>query len=246
MHPVAAFAGNRPRASFLRSVVAAAVLVPTGPAVVNASPLRVEQQVQLALQLDRHPDHGAALYAKHCAACHGPDALGNSVRFIPALAGQRRAYLIKQLADFAEGERESREMHAVVVRGNLAEPQLWVDIAAYLNGLPVAVFQQTGDGSGLELGEAIYQEQCASCHEEDARGDDDGFVPSLRNQHYAYLVRQIRGIATWHRHDVEPDLVRFLDSLDNEEATAVADYLSRFRGAVRDRTRLDDDGTAGD
>jgi cytochrome c553 len=211
-----------------------------------ASPARVDRLVQSALQLDRDPARGGRLYAKHCSSCHGPEALGDSVRVIPSLAGQRRAYLIKQLADFTELERESETMHSTLARSGVTEPQDWVDIAAYLNSQPVATFQETGDGQGVELGEAIFQEQCASCHEEDGRGDDDGFVPSLRNQHYSYLLRQSRGLASWHRHNVEPDLVRFLDSLDVDELTAVADYLSRMRGPVRDRTRLDQDGTAGD
>jgi hypothetical protein len=38
-------------------------------------------------------------------------------------------------------------------------------------------------------------------------------------------------------------LVRFIDSLDTDEMTAVADYLSRLRGPVRDRAQLLDDGT---
>jgi cytochrome c553 len=165
---------------------------------------------------------------------------------IPSLAGQRRAYLIKQLADFSEEERDSREMHAVVSKSNMAEPQTWADIAGYLNSLPRVRFPQTGDGRGVELGEAIFQEQCASCHEEDARGDDDGFIPSLRDQHYSYLVRQVRSIGSWHRLNVDADLVRFLDSLDTEEATAVADYLSRLRGPIKDRNRMNNDGTVND
>jgi cytochrome c553 len=108
--------------------------------------------------------------------------------------------------------------------------------------LPPTQFPETADGRGVELGEAIFQEQCASCHEEDARGDDDGFVPSLRDQHYSYLVRQLRAMAASHRLNMDQDLVRFIDSLDSEEMTAVADYLSRLRGPVRDRAKLRDDG----
>lgn len=223
-----------------------AAIVAMSPVTGGASTEGVDQLVQSALQMDRHPANGARLFAKHCAACHGPDAQGDAVKVIPSLAGQRRAYLIKQLADFSELERQSDDMHSVVSRPAISHPQAWVDIAAWLNGLPPAAFQETGDGEGIELGEAIFQEECASCHESDARGDDDGFVPSLRSQHYRYLVRQTQSIATWHRHNVETELVRFLDSLDIEETTAIADYLSRMQGPVRDRSRLDDDGTAGD
>lgn len=213
---------------------------------VNASPLRVDELVRNALQLDQNTKRGKQVYAERCAQCHGPQALGSAAKAIPSLAGQRRAYLIKQLADFVELERDSPDMHRVLCGPGLAEPQAWADIAGYLNGQRPARFPATGDGKGLELGEAIFQEQCASCHEEDARGDDDGFVPSLRDQHYSYLVRQTRSIATWHRSNVDADLVRFLDSLDAEELTAVADHLSRMRGPTRDRTRLNDDGTVND
>jgi cbb3-type cytochrome c oxidase subunit III len=212
----------------------------------DASTLDVDQQVRTALQLDQNAKRGAKVYSRHCAQCHGPQALGNAATALPSLAGQRRAYLIKQLADFTEHERDSRTMHQVVAQPELSDPQTWADLAGYLNTLPVARFPKTGDGRDLELGEAIFQEQCVSCHEEDARGDDDGFVPSLRDQHYSYLVGQMRGIAEWHRTNVDADLVRFLDSLDTEEVTAVADYLSRLRGPVRDRTRLNNDGTVND
>jgi cytochrome c oxidase cbb3-type subunit 3 len=221
------------------AIAAAAVLCGTGAV---ASPTRVDQLVRTALQLDPNASHGAALYLQNCARCHGPGAIGDPRNVVPALAAQREAYLIKQLADFTELERESQEMHAVVARSPLNEPQTLADVAAYLSHLPATRAPETSDGKGVELGEAIFQEQCASCHEEDARGDDDGFVPSLRDQHYSYLVREMRALAASHRLNVDNDLVRFIDSLDTEEMTAVADYLSRLRSPVRDRAKLRDDG----
>jgi cytochrome c553 len=210
---------------------------------VAASPMSVDEKIRNTLQLDQNMKRGEQLYATYCSNCHGPQALGSAAKFIPSLAGQRRAYLVKQFADFSEMERASRTMHGVVTQAELASEQAWANLSAYLNALPRASFPQTGDGRGLELGEAIFQDQCASCHDEDARGDDDGFVPSLRDQHYSYLVRQMRSIASWHRLNVDADLVRYLDSLDTEEATAVADYLSRMRGPVKDRERMNSDGT---
>lgn len=199
-----------------------------------ASPESIDEKVRNALQLDQNVENGKRLYAASCARCHGEQALGSAARVIPSLAGQRRAYLVKQLADFSELERASSEMHSVVSKPELATEQSWADLSGYLSSLPRISFPQTGDGRGLELGEAIYQDHCASCHQEDARGDDDGFIPSLRDQHYSYLVRQMRSIASWHRLDVDASLVRFLDSLDTEEATAVADYLSRMRDSAHE------------
>lgn len=224
-------------------MAAAALLCSTS---VLASPTRVDQLVRTALQLDPNASRGAALYLQNCARCHGQGAIGDPHNVIPALAAQREAYLIKQLADFTELERDGQEMHAVTARSPVNEPQSLADLAAYLSHLPALRDPETADGQGVELGEAIFLEQCASCHEKDARGDDDGFVPSLRDQHYSYLVREMRSMAASHRRNVDTDLVRFIDSLDTEEMTAVADYLSRLRGPVRDRAKLRDDGKVRD
>jgi cytochrome c553 len=209
----------------------------------ESSPLSVDEKVRNTLQLDQDTDNGRRLYATNCAQCHGAQALGSAAKVIPSLSGQRRAYLVKQLADFSELERDSAEMHAVVSKPRLSNEQAWADLSGYLNSLPRTSFPQTGDGRGLELGESIFQDHCASCHEEDARGDDDGFIPSLRDQHYSYLVRQMRSIASWHRLNVDTELVRYLERLDTEEATAVADYLSRMQGPVKDRDKMNSDGT---
>jgi cytochrome c553 len=224
-------------------LIAAVLLFAASANQVSASPMSVDEKVRNTLQLDQNVARGEKLYSTHCAQCHGQRALGSASRVIPSLAGQRRAYLVKQLADFSEEERASRQMHAVVTKPELADEQAWADLAGFLNSLPRAGFPQTGDGRGLELGEAIFQEQCASCHQEDGRGDDDGFIPSVRDQHYSYLVREMRTIASWHRLNVDADLVRYLDSLDTEETTAVADYLSRMRGPIQDHERMNSDGT---
>jgi cytochrome c553 len=207
---------------------------------------RVDELIQAAMQLEPKLSRGEKLYQEHCRDCHGASAYGSGERLVPALAGQRRAYLIKQLADFTELERVATEMHRVVARSEVSEPQAWMDLASYLNGLPVNVIAQTGNGEMVSLGEALYDQWCVSCHEEDARGDDEGFVPSLRNQHYAYLAREMRGMGAGHRFNIEPDLARFLNGLTSDEIVGMADYLSRLRGPIRDRDKLHDDGTAGD
>ena len=207
---------------------------------------RVEELVQTALDLDGNATNGGATYRAQCAACHGPQAHGDAARGIPNLAGQRRAYIIKQLADFIERDRIASEMHKVVKRAEVREPQTWADVALYLNGLPPARSVQTGDGKYLSLGEASYAQWCSSCHEEDGRGDDEGLVPSLRNQHYDYLVKETRALAAGHRFNVEPELGRFLSSLETDEIQGLADYMSRMHGPVKDRARLRQDGTVSD
>lgn len=208
----------------------------------RASEESVDQATQAALSLDAHPRRGAASYAKHCTQCHGARGNGDASRNIPALAGQRFAYLVRQLANFSGGERDSSAMHKVVSQQALQKPQTWVDLAAYLNNVPLVGATQNGDGKHLSLGEGIFHEQCASCHSHDARGDADGFVPSLRSQHYPYLVAQIHGLAAGRRHNVDENLTRFFKSLEAGDIAAVADYLSRLQGPGSDRKKMRNDG----
>lgn len=195
-----------------------------------ASEEAVDRTTQKALALDVHPDRGGLLFSQYCAHCHGSEAQGNASRAIPALAGQRFNYLVRQTANFAGLERDSNTMHAVLSQIELRGPQAWVDLAAFLNRQPAVHQAQRGEGTYLALGRAIFREQCASCHSADGHGDADGFVPSLRNQHYDYLVGQMHKLGAWRRHNVDEDLVRFLRGFDEEEMSATADYLSRLRG----------------
>jgi cytochrome c553 len=215
-------------------------------ALASADEAKVDRQTRAALKLDAHRERGAALFAQECVRCHGEKALGDASRAIPSLAGQRFAYLVRQLANFSGGERDSELMHQVVSQPRLRDPQAWVDLAAWLNAQPVAPFEATGDGTRAALGRGIFHEECASCHRADARGDDVGFVPALRNQHYSYLLSQLRQLAAGARHNADEDLVRFIRSLDEDEWMAVADYLSRLRGPGDDRKHMRDDGVVTD
>jgi cytochrome c553 len=221
-------------------------LAATMPSIAAAEADRGEQLTRNALALDADANKGATLYRAQCSSCHGREAFGDPKRMIPALASQRRAYVIKQLADFVELDRIATQMHKVVSRAEVRDPQAWADIALYLNSLPPPKSAQTGNGQYVSLGEASYDQFCVSCHEEDGRGDDDGYVPSIRNQHYDYLLKEMRGLAGGHRFNVEADLARFMNSLAADEVQGMADYMSRMQGPVRDRAHLNEDGTVSD
>ena len=205
---------------------------------------RVDQLTQEALQADIHRMRGAQLFDQHCAKCHGAQAFGDAYQGVPALAGQRFAYLTRQLANFSGGERDSPTMHGVVHQQELHQPQDWADIAGFLNLQPGVRVPQVGSANRQALGRAMFREQCASCHGRDATGDADGFVPSLRHQHHAYLVKQMHKLAGGYRHNVDESLVLFLRSFDDDEIDAVAAYLSRLRGNVEHRRTLRSDGLA--
>jgi cytochrome c553 len=61
-----------------------------------------------ALAQGADPNLGRNLAAA-CANCHGTN--GVSLRGMPSLAGQQRAYLVQQMQDFKTGKRPATIMH---------------------------------------------------------------------------------------------------------------------------------------
>lgn len=70
-----------------------------------------------------------------CAGCHGPDTgavLYPMPHDIPAIIGQKKEYLLKQLTAYRDGHREHPNMNGVL--GNYTDQNL-ADLAAYYEGL---------------------------------------------------------------------------------------------------------------
>jgi cytochrome c553 len=193
----------------------------------SAKENRREEIVEKALALKPDVLQGQELYRRRCLSCHGRQADGDAESVTPALAGQVTSYLIKQLADLAEGYRELPEMHRQIARAELSTPQAMRDLATYMSTLPPGDAQR-GDGKKLELGKSVYRSTCAQCHGAGGEGNDRNKVPALRGQHYSYLLRQARQIATGHRYSVDVSVRAILESLSLDALTATADYISRL------------------
>ncbi len=169
--------------------VTVAVLCALASVDAGASEESVDRMTQAALQLDAHADRGGAQFRQYCARCHGLEAQGDPDRAIPALAGQRFKYIVRQLANFAGAERDSVTMRHVVMQKELREPQTWVDIAAWLNNAPMVRHAQTGDGTHVALGRGIFHEQY----------EDLGLhaLISVDSRHLPLQARQRGGLERW-------------------------------------------------
>lgn len=193
------------------------------------SAARFEQQARSALRLRADALHGMALYRKSCASCHGAEAHGDVIRLIPALAGQRRAYLVKHLAELNDAERAAMHMHPALDVSELREPQAWIDVAEYLRiSEPLAVPVSRNDQLAAR-GERNYSRRCAQCHGKDATGNDARFVPGLRYQQHPYLLKQLQMLSAQHRLSVGPEVLRVMDSLSAEAVAGIADHVSRIK-----------------
>lgn len=183
--------------------------------------------------------------AATCAACHSVNGNSTDAQY-PALAGQKPAYLIRQLEAFRSGAQTSALMKPFVEK--LTDPQIAV-LAYYFAGqkrasAPVspapdarrgAVIFRTGGGAGMA---------CAACH---ARGGAGGgmmgggmmrgggmmirtrpaITPILYGQHARYIAGQLDAFASGMRQNsvMTPIAAR----LTKADRTAVADYLASVR-----------------
>jgi cytochrome c553 len=184
-------------------------------------------EISRALELAPSPDQGKKIYPL-CAACHYENGWGKVDGSFPVIAGQHRRVLIKQLADIRSKVRENPVMFPFSDPETIGGAQAISDLAAYIASLPGDPNPGVGTGNQLALGKKIFQEKCSQCHGDQAQGNDEAFIPRLKGQHYAYLLRQIQWISNGHRKNSNPVMAELVKTLSVEEMQALADFVSRL------------------
>ena len=168
-----------------------------------------------------------------CSACHLPSGAGRPDGTFPQLAGQHTTVIIKQIADIREGRRDNPIMYPFAK--TLIDPQELADVAAYIETLPIPTDNGKGPGTNLDHGKKLYDRDCVKCHGDFGEGDRDKYYPVLAGQHYEYLLRQIRDIAAKRRRNANPDMVKVVVEYDDDDLTAVVDYMSRLEWPERQK-----------
>jgi len=188
---------------------------------------RSDREYQKALKLEPDIDNGLKIY-RMCAACHEPEGWGRTTGSVPQIAGQHRKVVIHQLTDFRAGNRASIVMAPYADPESLGGAQGVADVAGYISTLEMSVDVGHGDGRNLELGEKLYQKNCAKCHGADGAGSDDDLAPRLQAQHYKYLLRQFNAIRSGTRLNANPAMAKQIQGFSDKEVEAVLDYTSRL------------------
>ncbi|HZE60026.1 MAG TPA: c-type cytochrome [Burkholderiales bacterium] len=154
--------------------------------------------------------------AQPCAACHGASGVPTDPKTIPVIWGQEQSYLMKQLRDFRNGERNSAVMSPIAKElpdGDLRK------IAAYFSAKtwparPAPAKQPLPPKSIV---------QCQACHQPNFQGGMP--APRLAGLGYEYLVAAMRAFATEERTN-NLDMPKFMQALTDRERSAIARYLS--------------------
>ena len=191
---------------------------------------KANQEYEKTLTLTPDVANGLTIY-RECAACHEPEGWGQTTGRVPQIAGQHRKVVIKQLADFRAGNRDSALMAPYASVESIGGTQSVADVAEYISTLEISVQNGKGPGTDLDLGESLYRENCMECHGENGEGSNDDLGPRIQAQHYKYLKRQFQSIRDGKRRNASEEMTSLSQELSDSEIIAVLDYASRLQPA---------------
>lgn len=168
-----------------------------------------------------------------CVACHGTGGNDASLPDVALIGGQNEKYMLKQLIDIKEGNRDVPVMTAIVA--NLSEEDM-ADISAWYASQPEP--EGAADPELAELGETIYRSgiadqdiaACAACHSPTGNGIKGAGYPALSGQDVNYTTLQLEAFRAGNRQNDDAAVMRSLaERLTDREIEAVASYVSGLR-----------------
>jgi cytochrome c553 len=181
--------------------------------------------------------------AAMCAACHGETGLNPSPTY-PDLAGQKDAYIAKQLADFKSGART--DMMMAPMAANLSEQDM-ADLAAYFSAQERAPAKATGDTPAATVtasshsvdivtftgAKEIYagdvkagknkSGMCASCHGADGNSQIATY-PKLAGQSANYIAKQLADFKSGDR--VDPVMAGMVAALSEQDMNDLGAFFA--------------------
>ncbi len=168
-----------------------------------------------------------------CAECHSLDGISATARF-PKLAGQRPAYIAKQVRDFSEGRRRNDGGQMASVAADIGDEDL-AKAAEYFGGLPdpppdsslateseewlrgATLFRKGEPATGIA--------QCGACH--DGAAPERADAPYLKAQHAAYLAKQLRDWRSGDRRNgLDQVMPAIAAKLSDHDIAALAAFLA--------------------
>lgn len=154
--------------------------------------------------------------AQVCAGCHGENGIPSDPKTMPIIWGQQQSYLMKQLRNYRNGERDNPIMSPIAKA--LAEEDLR-KLAAYFAAKPWPAHAMPAASATLPKGAA----QCQPCHQASFQGGMA--APRLAGLSYEYLTAQMDAFADGQRTN-NLDMPKFMQMLSERDRRAIARYLA--------------------
>ncbi len=176
---------------------------------------------------------------EQCGYCHEYD--GNSrMPSFPRLAGQKSAYIIKQLRDFRSGKRLGKMQATAEL---LSDKDIKIVAKYFSKQVVISNVDKKLSTSQKQLAEQLFfrgdkargLKSCVSCHGVNALGS--GNIPRLAGQHATYLNQQLKLFKSGKRkNDVFGHMQTIGGLLHSHEIKALVAYLSSLK--VSDQSAL--------
>jgi cytochrome c553 len=160
-----------------------------------------------------------------CLACHGASGVSANEN-VPSLGGQPPDYLLIQLYQFREKQRQSEIMTAMA--NGLTDDDLRT-ISDRLTGLapPPATGEALSEQELARGREVVAKYRCGSCHQADFSGHDQ--IPRLAGQREDYVLKSLREYKSNARPGYDPAMNEAAQEVKEADIPALARYVSRFR-----------------
>lgn len=183
----------------------------------------------LIAQAATSPNDSVSEKASLCVACHGQQGNSTNPEW-PNIAGQHRAYLLKQLHDFKAGKTRNSSIMAGII-ASLSDEDM-SKLATFYSQQKLA--EGTTPEKYLKRGELLYRggdfdkhiAACIACHGPRGTGNAQAGFPVVSGQHAAYIIQQLQAFKDHKRQNDLNGMMQDISSrMSEEDMQAVAYYL---------------------
>lgn len=179
-------------------------------------------QAQADPQLEKTLFNVGRKVAAVCANCHGEG--GNSAKpDIPNLAGQNPAYLLEQVAQFADGRRRDMFMEGMIRALNSDEK---VGMVLFYSAQTVA-HTPTTNAALAAKGQEYFNKTCFRCHGTDGRGSAK--FPRIAGQQPNYLSLTLKRYRAGGGTRADSVMVSNAKAMSDADIDAVVAFVSSMQ-----------------
>lgn len=158
-----------------------------------------------------------------CIGCHGAGT--SATEGVPSLGGQLPDYVVTQLFQFREKQREAPPMNEVAAGFSDDDLRGYADAVATLP--PPAWAGPPADAALAARAQALVaKHQCNSCHGPDLAGRDA--IPRIRAQREDYLAKALAAYKSNARPGYDPAMNEVAQGLSEADIKDLAAYVSRL------------------
>ncbi|WP_412759937.1 c-type cytochrome [Methylobacterium litchii] len=158
-----------------------------------------------------------------CVACHGAGT--SATEGVPSLGAQPADYVVTQLFQFREKQREAAPMNDIAAGFSDDDLKAYAEAVATL---PAPTWSGAAPDDALKArAQAIIgKHQCTSCHGADLAGHDA--IPRIRAQREEYLAKALAAYKSNARPGYDPAMNEVAQELKDDEIRDLAAYIARL------------------